>query len=297
MSAPDETLREELRRCAVDVEAALDRVLPKETEPPETVHRAMRYSVFAGGKRLRPALVLLGCRACGGAREAAMPAACAIEMVHTYSLIHDDLPAMDDDDLRRGKPTCHKAFGEAMAILAGDALLTAAPGVIAAGMADAAVAGRLIRDLAEAAGSRGMVGGQVADLEAENREIDAAGLAGIHERKTAALIAWSARAGAICAGADEETVGALGAYGRGIGLAFQIVDDVLDVQGDAATLGKAAGKDLARGKAVYPKFHGVEGSKRLAAERAATAVAALPALGGAGDLLRALADRVVERTS
>jgi geranylgeranyl diphosphate synthase type II len=258
----------------------------------------MRYSVFAGGKRLRPVLVIAGAEAVGGSAERVLPTACAMEMIHTYSLIHDDLPAMDNDDYRRGQLTNHKVFGEAMAILAGDALLTLAFGLIAENFA-AGAAGPALRevlaDVAAGAGAAGMVGGQVADIEAEGRPASAETVDYIHRHKTAALIRTSLRVGATICGATPAQREALSVAGGAIGLAFQIVDDLLDVEGTTEQLGKTAGKDQAQHKATYPAVHGLEASRRRAAELIAEAERALAPLGAAADPIRALARFVVER--
>jgi geranylgeranyl diphosphate synthase type II len=283
------------------VEQALAGYLPESREGrrarcPARLGEAMAYSLMAGGKRLRPVLCLLAAEACGGDAEAALPAACALEMVHTYSLIHDDLPAMDDDDLRRGRPTCHKAFDEATAILAGDGLLTLAFEVVARHVRPAEVAAACVGVLAEAAGPAGMVAGQMADLEAEGRD-DATleALEAIHRRKTGALLRASLRMGALVAGADEPRLRALDAYGRAVGLAFQIIDDLLDVQGDEAKLGKRVQKDSQLGKWTYPGLLGIEGSRRRARQLAEEAVAALASLGPRGERLRTLALDLLER--
>jgi geranylgeranyl diphosphate synthase type II len=256
----------------------------------------MRYTVFSGGKRLRPAVVLLLCEAFGGRARFALPAACAIELLHTYSLIHDDLPCMDDDDFRRGRPTCHRVFGEANAILAGDALHTVAFAALARSPRRESVPA-LVEVLAQAAGSRGMVGGQVDDLAAEGARPSLARVRSIHERKTAALLAASAECGAICAGAGARGRALARAYGRALGLAFQVVDDVLDVVGEKRELGKTPGKDEGAAKMTYPACVGVsrswEAARRLAA-RAARAVRSLPAR--RRGLLLDLARFVVERT-
>jgi geranylgeranyl diphosphate synthase, type II len=283
------------------VDEALARLLPEASgDPgsacPERLAAAMRYSVLGGGKRLRPVLVLLAAEACGADPAVALPAACALEMVHTYSLIHDDLPAMDDDDLRRGRPTCHKAFDEATAVLAGDALLTLAFEVVARHVYPEAAAAACVRTLAEAAGPSGMVGGQVADLEAEGRD-DATleALEAIHRRKTGALLRASLRIGALVAGAPEATLRALDLYGEGVGLAFQIVDDLLDVQGDEAKLGKRVGKDHGLGKWTYPGLLGIDGSRHRAWQVAEEAAEALAPLGERGARLKALAMDLLER--
>jgi geranylgeranyl diphosphate synthase type II len=262
---------------------------------------AMRYSVLGGGKRLRPVLCLMAAEACGCDSEAAMPAACALELVHTYSLIHDDLPAMDNDDLRRGRATCHKAFDEATAILAGDALLTLAFELIAREVEPVSAALLCVRILAESAGPRGMVGGQMADLEAEKQALDErnegslAELEAIHRRKTGALLRAPLQMGAIIALASETHRQALDHYGRAVGLAFQIVDDLLDVQGDETKLGKRVGKDSGLGKWTYPRFLGLDGSRRRARQLADEAVAAIAPLGLLGHRLRELALALLER--
>jgi geranylgeranyl pyrophosphate synthase len=276
------------------VDAALDRWLPPAADEPRRLHEAMRYAVFAGGKRLRPAIARAACRALGGGDADVMPAAAALEMLHTYSLIHDDLPSIDDDDLRRGKPTCHTQFDEATAILAGDALQTQAFLVLAERSPGAETAAALTRELAVAAGTGGMVGGEIADIEAEGREPDRAVVERIHARKTAALFAASAVMGAISVGAGEEARAALRRYGTALGLAFQIVDDVLDETSDAATLGKSAGKDRASRKMSYPAAVGQEESRRRARACADEAIEALRRLPD-HEILAALADFTVTR--
>jgi geranylgeranyl diphosphate synthase type II len=278
------------------IDAALEQALPHESVAPQTLHRAMRYSVFAGGKRLRPLLCRAAARAVAGRDcDEALPVACALEMIHTYSLIHDDLPALDNDDLRRGRPTCHKVFGEAMAILAGDALLTRAFGQLAQVRPPERVAA-LVAELSAAAGSpRGMVGGQVADLEGERATATAESVRFIHQSKTAALIRASVVLGAIVAGATESQRHQMARFGEAIGLAFQIVDDILDVTGDAATLGKSVGKDEAQKKATWPAVFGLEAAQREAHTLVETALAELASLGGAADRLRLLAGKMVER--
>jgi geranylgeranyl diphosphate synthase, type II len=283
------------------VDEALGRYLPEARSTdsagcPARLAEAMRYSVLGGGKRLRPILCLLAAEACGAEGDAAMPAACALELVHTYSLIHDDLPAMDDDDLRRGRPTCHKAFDEATAILAGDGLLTLAFEVLVRHTRPPEAAAACVRALAEGAGPAGMVGGQMADLQAEGRtDGTVAALEAIHRRKTGALLRAALRMGALAAGAPEPVVRALDAYGVGVGLAFQIVDDLLDVHGDEVKLGKRVGKDSGLGKWTYPGFLGVEGSRQRARQSAEEAVAALAPLGDRGARLKALALGLLER--
>ena len=296
-AAEPKTLADVLRERAEAVRRALDRALTAPDEPSRDVYEAMRYMALGGGKKLRPVLVLLSAEACGGPAEAAMPAACAVEMVHTYSLIHDDLPAMDNDDLRHGRPSCHKAFGEAMAILAGDGLLTEAFAVLATQVADAATSRRLAVELAAAAGATGMVGGQAADLKAEREQLaDERLLEIIHRRKTARMIEASAVMGAIAAGAGEHHERSLRAYGSHLGLAFQIADDVLDGESTTGTLGKTAGKDAAAGKLTYVKCFGVAAAKDRARDEAEAAVAALGVFAHEGDWLRDLARFVVHRT-
>ena len=279
-------------------DAALEHWLPQPGDRPPKVHEAMRHSVFAGGKRLRPLLVLLACEAVGGDTEDAMPAAVALEMIHTYSLIHDDLPAMDDDDYRRGRPTCHRVYGEAIAILAGDALLTHAFLVLADPAATRVPPARrlqIIAEVAEAAGSRGMVGGQAMDILSEGHEVDRPTLLYLHTHKTGALIRAAVRVGGIAGGADGETLQALTRYGERIGLAFQIVDDLLDIEGATAEMGKTAGSDLRRKKATYPALMGLEESRRQAAHLLQEAKDALRPLGEKGAVLAALADFVGAR--
>jgi geranylgeranyl diphosphate synthase type II len=256
----------------------------------------MAYSLLAGGKRLRPILVLLSCEACGGEAESAMPAACAIEMIHTYSLIHDDLPAMDNDDLRRGRPTNHVVFGEGLAILAGDGLLTLAFEVIANDISPAATAAACCADLARAAGMAGMVGGQVADLEAESRTVSSLEeLEGIHRRKTGALLASALTMGARVAQASQEDLHRLASYGRALGLAFQITDDLLDVCGCSQNLGKAVNKDAARGKLTYPVLLGSDASRLRAECQIAEACQWIEPFGESGRRLESLAHFVLER--
>ena len=282
------------------VDAALDRILPAEDVPPATVHRAMRYSVLAGGKRLRPILVIAGAEAVGGVAETVMPTACALECIHTYSLIHDDLPAMDDDDYRRGRLTNHKVFGDAIAILAGDALVTLAFRLVADNVttvSDARVIPTVVRELADAAGTFGMVGGQVVDIESEGKKITAEALDYIHLHKTAALIRVSLRTGAMLAGGTPTAVEAVTVAGERLGLAFQIVDDILDVEGNLAELGKSAGSDERKKKATYPAFHGLDVSREKARSLVADAKAALGPLGAAAAPIGALADYVLERRS
>jgi geranylgeranyl diphosphate synthase, type II len=280
------------------IEAALDRILPPEEAQPPSIHRAMRYSVFAGGKRIRPILCLEAARMFTGNLEGAIDAGCALEFIHTYSLIHDDLPALDNDDLRRGKPTNHKVFGEAMAILAGDGLLTLAFATLAGAPIEAARRVRVIAEIGAAAGTvRGMVGGQVADVEAEGKPIDAATLEYIHRSKTAALIRGSIVAGAIAGGAADADVERLRRFGDTIGWAFQVVDDLLDVEESSAALGKTAGKDQAQKKATYPALYGIEKSRAIATELEAKALGELDCYGERAARLRQLAEFLVARRS
>jgi geranylgeranyl diphosphate synthase, type II len=282
------------------IEDALDRSLPPPSAWPETIHRAIRYSLFAGGKRIRPLLALAAAEAAGAQGDEVVPFACAVEMVHTYSLIHDDLPAMDDDDLRRGKPTCHKVFGEAIAILAGDALLTRAFHLIVDLPPDAD-GERLRRRLAaaailgEACGTAGLIGGQVEDLESEGRAVDGETLERLHRAKTGALLAACVRGGAVLGRASASTVACLERYASAIGLAFQVVDDILDATEGAERLGKTAGKDRAAGKATYVSVHGLAGARRAAAELLAQAREAVAPLGPRGAMLDTLARLIVER--
>lgn len=280
------------------IETALERILPADNTQPPSIHRAMRYSVFAGGKRIRPVLCLEAARMFTDKVDAAIHAGCAIEFIHTYSLIHDDLPALDNDDLRRGKPTNHKVFGEAIAILAGDALLTLAFETLAKSPLEAERRVRVIGEIAAAAGTvNGMVGGQVADVEAEGKPVTATELEYIHRSKTAALIRASIVAGAIAGGAANEDVERLRRFGENIGWAFQVVDDLLDVEESSAALGKTAGKDQAQQKATYPALFGMEKSRAIAAQLEAKALAELDSYGAKGSRLRQLAEFLVARRS
>ena len=288
----------EARRAMVD--AALDRVLPPESAEPHSIHRAMRYSVLAPGKRLRPVLVIAGAEAVGGRAADVLDTACALELIHAYSLIHDDLPAMDDDDYRRGRLTSHKVFGEAIAILAGDALLTLAFRLIAgnaARVASPAIVGTVVAEVADAAGTDGMVGGQVVDIESEGKTVAPETLDYIHLHKTAALIRAALRVGALLAGARSEQVEAISQAGQVLGLAFQIVDDILDVEGSLAELGKSAGSDERKQKATYPALYGLATSKERARALVEETKHLLIPLGPAADPICALADFVLERRS
>jgi len=272
------------------VETALDRLLPRADEPPATLHAAIRHSMFAGGKRLRPILLLAACEACGGDPEKALPAACAVECIHTYSLIHDDLPCMDDDDFRRGHPTCHKVYGEAVAVLAGDALQPMAFDLL---LQSGGV--ELVKELATAAGSRFLIAGQVRDLEGEERQISFDELRTIHEGKTAALLTCCFRLGALIAEASPEKVASLTTFGHALGLAFQVVDDILDCTQSSEKLGKTAGKDAAAGKSTYVSILGLEAARAEAARLTAEAHTALEPLGESASRLREIADHLLAR--
>ena len=287
-------LEEQLRERRRLVDSALERWLPTEDERPPELHAAMRYAVLGEGKRLRPVLVLAAAEACGGEADQALRAA-AVEFVHSYSLVHDDLPAIDDDDLRRGRPTCHKVFGEAMAILAGDALLTLAFEVLTKQVEDCALATALVCELARAAGHAGMVGGQVVDILSEGEEPSSELLDYIHRHKTGALIRASVRMGSLCAGASEESLRALTAYGERVGLAFQIADDCLDVTSSAKELGKATQKDLERGKLTYPGLVGLEEARAAARRLVEEAVVWLQDFGAEARLLEQLARFMIRR--
>lgn len=293
---PDFDLKQYLEARRLMVEEALEVALPKQDGPESRVVEAMRYSLFAGGKRLRPILCLAASEAVGGEVQAAMPAGCALEMIHTYSLIHDDLPAMDDDDLRRGKPTNHKAFGEAIAILAGDGLLTEAFVLLSDDnslLPERAV--QVIGVIAKAASYRGMVGGQVVDMLSQNKRADLETVQQMHSRKTAALIAAAAESGALAGKGSEAQVAALARYGRAIGLAFQIADDILDIEGDTELLGKTTGADEARGKVTYPAAVGLERSRQAADEMINDALAALEGFDDRATPLRSLANYIITR--
>jgi geranylgeranyl diphosphate synthase type II len=294
----DPALREFMAECQLRLEGALSQWLPPAATHPASLHRAMRYAVLDGGKRIRPTLVYASGQAVGSRREVLDGPACAIEFIHAYSLIHDDLPAMDDDDLRRGKPSCHKAFGEASAILAGDALQSLAFYVMSHDnhLTDMATRLRMIETLALAAGSRGMAGGQVIDLEAAGRLLDIAELEDMHIHKTGALIRASVVLGALTAPElEESTLERLDHYAKCIGLAFQIHDDILDVEGETATLGKRSGADLTLEKSTYPALIGLEASRQRAVELNDEAQDSLSGLGSAADPLRKISLYIIER--
>jgi geranylgeranyl diphosphate synthase type II len=294
MSAPKNqiavTVEEYLKQASLRVNAALERYLPPETEAPAELHKAVRYSTFAGGKRLRPALALASFEACHGTGDDILLAACALEMTHTFSLIHDDLPCMDNDDFRRGRPTNHKVFGEALAILAGDSLLVYAFELLAmTGKAEC------IATLARGLGTKGMLGGQVVDIQSEGKKVGLETVNYIHNHKTAALIEASLLLGAQLAGADENVIAGLGAFGNRIGLAFQIVDDVLDLEQTTEALGKDAGSDLAKGKATYPAVIGIAASKERARQLIDEAKAELRKLPIQAGTLELIADYIITR--
>lgn len=311
LDVSSEALADYLNARRAEVDAALERFLPSAPLCPPIVAEAMRYSLIAGGKRLRPILTLAAAETLatrnGGAapeqaRALAMPAACAIEFIHTYSLIHDDLPAMDDDSMRRGRPTLHIVHGEGIAILAGDGLLTEAFALMAREPQDATLTARKLKTIetvASAAGAIGMVGGQALDLQAVGAAsmLDTTALRAMHARKTGALIRAAAAAGAIMAGGDGSTIVAVEGYGSHLGVAFQIVDDILDVEGEAARLGKTAGKDAKAGKPTYPSLYGLEDSRRLADAEIGNALQALRAAGLDRGPLADIASWVVSRTN
>ena len=290
------TLAEYVALKQQKIDDTLRRLVPSETVAPESIHKAMRYSLFAGGKRIRPILCAAAAEAISDSPDGVEPAACSLELIHTYSLIHDDLPALDNDDLRRGVPTCHKVFGEAMAILTGDALLTLAFQVLAQLECGTDRKSRLIEELATAAGTiRGMIGGQVHDIEGEGKPPDGALLEAIHSAKTGALLRASLRIGGIFAGADEEQLSALTSYGQHVGLAFQIVDDVLDVEQSSEALGKTAGKDAQQKKITFPAVYGRERSREMAEQERMAAHLALRPLDERAERLREIADWIVHR--
>ena len=279
------------------IEERLKHCLPSEKTPPQKLHEAMFYAVFPGGKRLRPVLTLAAATAVGGQIEPALPGACAVELIHTYSLVHDDLPAMDDDDLRRGRPTLHKAFGEALAILAGDALLTCAFDIlVSSSEGDPGRRLQAASALARAAGSSGMVGGQVDDLDTTRQQQDRTHVESIHRRKTAALMGACTRIGALLGGGSDDQVALLQRFGQQLGLAFQIVDDLLDLEGAESIVGKSLRKDERAGKLTYPGVFGTESSRRKTLDLAKGAKREIGCLGEDGDILRSIADDVVERS-
>jgi len=294
LSLPEYLAQEQKR-----IEAEIDRLCPPDSEQPPTIHRAMRYSLLAGGKRIRPILCMEAARAVRDDVAGIEPAACSLEMIHTYSLIHDDLPALDNDDYRRGKLTNHKVYGEAMAILAGDALLTLAFYTLAhLENCPAETRVRMIAELSAASGTiNGMIGGQVADIEGERQEPTAELLDYIHRAKTGALLRASIRMGAIWAGATDAQLAALTAYGEHTGLAFQIVDDLLDVEESSAVLGKTAGKDATQGKITFPAVYGLERSHEMAKTESRLANEALAMFGDRAERLREIADMIVSRKS
>jgi geranylgeranyl diphosphate synthase type II len=289
-------LQEFLSKRTATVNRALDGFLPSATTRPRTIHRAMRYSLFGGGKRLRPALCLAAAAACGGDEADALPLACAVECIHTYSLVHDDLPAMDDDDFRRGQPTNHKVFGEGIAVLAGDALLTQAFEIVASCHGWPRYPHRrIILELARASGSLHLIAGQVADLEGEGQRISLEHLRYIHERKTSALLCCSVRLGGMSANCTPAQLAALTDFGRHVGLAFQVIDDILDVTQTTENLGKTAGKDTKARKATYPAIVGLARSRRIAEQLTRRAFAALKAFKGKATALEALAQHLLQR--
>ena len=290
-------LKAYLRSRQKQIDRALDRYLPRTKVKPPTLHKAMRYSLFAGGKRLRPILCLAAAEACRGKISNALPLACALECIHTYSLVHDDLPSMDNDDYRRGRATCHKVFGDGIAVLAGDALLTIAFEIVSmAKPARRYDMSTLLREIAVAAGSQRLIAGQVADLEAEGRDVKRDQLRFIHENKTAAILKSSVRLGAMSANADAKKLRAITQFGRGLGLAFQVVDDILDVTQTSEILGKSAGKDIAARKATYPAVIGLEKSQAEARRLTRQAHDALSVFrGGDAEPLHALANYLLER--
>ncbi len=285
-----------LEASLAEVNQALNKFLPAEKKRPATIHKAMRYSLFAGGKRLRPALCLAAADACGGSHQDALPLACAVECIHTYSLIHDDLPAMDNDDFRRGKPTNHKVFGEGIAVLAGDALLTQAFEIAAKAKGWARYPHQtLILEIAEAAGSLQLIAGQVVDLESEGKKISAKDLRYIHERKTSALLRCSVRLGGMSANCSPAQLEALGNFGYYVGLAFQVIDDILDITQTSEKLGKTAGKDQKAQKATYPSIVGMDRSKKIAEDLTKKAFASLEPFRGKARALEALAEYLLKR--
>jgi geranylgeranyl diphosphate synthase, type II len=298
-SHSDRQLLDYFKEKSALIDRQLDRLLPSEFDPPETLHRAMRYSVFAGGKRLRPILTLATGEIFDACQEELLPAACAIEMIHTYSLIHDDLPAMDNDDLRRGRPTNHVVYGEAMAILSGDALLTHAFHTLAnyhSSKAEQKVL--VISEVASAAGtSHALIGGQVLDLQSEGKDINEEALEKIHRAKTGALIRCAVRIGAIIGGAGDDDLNLLTEYGEKVGLAFQIADDLLDEIGTSEELGKTAGKDATKKKATYTAIYGIAGARQMAERLSGEAIAATGRLNRDSGQLPEIARFIIERKS
>ncbi len=292
---PQANVSERLTEWARQFDVRFDGLLAPAADVPKTLGDAVRYAAGSGGKRIRPYIVTRICQLCGGSEEEALPAAAALECVHAFSLVHDDLPAMDNDDFRRGRPTCHKAFGEAVAILAGDALLALAFEILTSRIRDAAKATRAVNELARGTGSSGMIGGQINDIQGERLSPDADLVREIHRGKTARLFESAGRLGAICAGASETQTAAAAGFGNFLGLAFQVADDLLDVTGTATEMGKAVAKDAAAGKQTYPAAVGMEESRRIARELAEQAIAALQPFGPEADDLRELVRFVLER--
>ncbi len=291
-------LREYIKEAVADIDCALEDFLPTVDSPPEKIHEAMRYCMFAGGKRIRPVLCLAAAEACGGKREAALAGACAVELIHTYSLVHDDLPCMDDDDLRRGRPTCHKIYGDGMAVLCGDALLTEAFAVMALAEGNAKYSVHdMVRLLAETGGSKQLIGGQVLDLEGEGKDLTQEQLVQIHEAKTGRLIRCAVKLGGMSAGASEEEIEALDRFGYALGLAFQVIDDILDVTRSTEDLGKTAGKDEAVLKATYPSIIGLEESRKEAKRLTDEALGALEIFGEKAGSLRMIGEEMLGRKS
>jgi geranylgeranyl diphosphate synthase type II len=288
-----------VKKRAIDM--ALEKIIPKETDFPQSLHKAMRYTLFPGGKRIRPILAMAAYEVVGGRGNGILPYACGLELIHTYSLIHDDLPALDNDDYRRGKPTSHRVFGEALAILAGDALLTEAFRLMSKeglrGEMDSRAAMEAIDEISMSAGFTGMIAGQVVDIESEGKKVELPTLEFIHTHKTGSLILVSIRTGGRLGGAGDIEMEALTRYGKAVGLAFQITDDILDVEGSRASIGRAPGVDMAREKNTYPALLGLEESKRRCNELIGQAVAALELFGNKGAPLREIALYIGERTS
>jgi len=289
-------LKDYLKTVVSHVDTALDDYLPFPGEAPGAIHEAMRYTIFAGGKRLRPVLCMAAAEACGGTEASAIKAACAVELMHTYSLVHDDLPCMDDDDLRRGRPTCHKVYGEGMAVLCGDALLTESFALLAKSEpSEGYTVGEMISELAVAGGSRKLIGGQVLDLEGEGQQLSKEQLLAIHEAKTGALLVSALRLGGMTANASAKQLSALSDFGYSLGLAFQVIDDILDVTQTTKSLGKTAGKDVAANKSTYPSVWGLEESKKEAERLTRDALNALEIFGERGARLREIAEWMLAR--